>query len=160
LAALDPKLRKQMRIELKAMQRRVGITFLLVTHDQEEALSMSDQLAVMNQGRIEQVGSPEEVYLRPQTRFVAGFLGAVNWIGDVGIRPEATRIAKHAEGGGPRTVAATVIESVFLGDRIQVLVKLASGEQAIAQVNRRSNIFQPGQAVQICWDAADEMKLP
>src|SRR5437016_6124393 len=82
LAALDPKLRKQMRLELKEMQRRVGITFLLVTHDQEEALSMSDQLAVMNAGRIEQVGSPEDVYLRPRTRFVAGFLGAVNWIGE------------------------------------------------------------------------------
>ena len=77
LAALDPKLRKQMRIELKAMQRRVGITFLLVTHDQEEALSMSDQLAVMNEGRVEQVGTPEDIYLRPSTKFVAGFLGAV-----------------------------------------------------------------------------------
>jgi len=98
--------------------------------------------------------------LRPQTRFVAGFLGAVNWIGDVGIRPEATRIVQHTDDCGHRAMAATVIESVFLGDRIQVLVKLASGEQAIAQVNRKSNIFQPGQAVQICWDAADEMKLP
>src|SRR5215467_7570708 len=160
LAALDPKLRKQMRIELKAMQRRVGITFLLVTHDQEEALSMSDQLAVMNQGRIEQVGPPEEVYLRPQTRFVAGFLGAVNWIGDVGIRPEMTRIVHHGEERGERAVAATVVESVFLGDRVQVLVKLASGEQAIAQVNRGSTTFQPGQSVVIYWDAADEMRLP
>src|SRR5437762_527170 len=69
LAALDPKLRKQMRLELKAMQRRAGVTFLLVTHDQEEALSMSDCLAVMNEGRVEQVGSPEDVYLRPQSRF-------------------------------------------------------------------------------------------
>ncbi len=68
LAALDPKLRKQMRAELKAMQRKTGITFLFVTHDQEEALSMSDQVAVMNQGRIEQFGTPEEVYLRPATR--------------------------------------------------------------------------------------------
>ena len=160
LAALDPKLRKQMRIEPKAMQRRVGITFLLVTHDQEEALSMSDQLAVMNQGRIEQVGPPEEVYLRPQTRFVAGFLGAVNWIDDVGIRPEVTRIIQHAEDPCERAVSATVIESVFLGDRVQVLVKLASGQQAIAQVNRGSTTFQPGQTVEICWDAADEMKLP
>jgi len=121
---------------------------------------MSDQLAVMNQGRIEQVGPPEEVYLRPQTRFVAGFLGAVNWIGGVGLRPEATRIVEGPAEHGPRVVAATVIESVFLGDRIQVLVKLANGEQAIAQVNRSSNAFQPGQSVQICWDAADEMKLP
>lgn len=160
LAALDPKLRKQMRIELKAMQRRVGITFLLVTHDQEEALSMSDQLAVMNQGRIEQVGPPEEVYLRPQTRFVAGFLGAVNWIGDIGIRPETTRIVQHAKNPHERTVTATVIESVFLGDRIQVLVKLASGQQVIAQVNRGSATFQPGQTVAICWEAADEMRLP
>ena len=90
LAALDPKLRKQMRVELKALQRRVGITFLLVTHDQEEALSMSDQIAVMNGGLVEQVGAPEDVYLRPQTTFVAGFLGAVNWIGGIGIRPEST----------------------------------------------------------------------
>src|SRR5205085_9593112 len=92
LAALDPNLRKQMRSELKAMQRRVGITFLLVTHDQEEALSMSDQLAVMNEGRVEQVGSPEDIYLRPRTKFVAGFLGAVNWIGETGLRPEVTRV--------------------------------------------------------------------
>src|SRR5882757_4331617 len=87
LAALDPKLRLQMRLELKAMQRRVGITFLFITHDQEEALSLSDQLAVMTGGRIEQVGSPEEVYLRPRTKFVAGFLGQVNWIDGVGVRP-------------------------------------------------------------------------
>src|SRR5262249_55420646 len=80
LAALDPKLRKQMRGELKALQARVGTTFLFVTHDQDEALSMSDSIAVMNGGRIEQIGSPEDVYLRPGTRFVAGFLGAVNWI--------------------------------------------------------------------------------
>ncbi len=68
LAALDPKLRKQMRSELKAMQRKTGITFLFVTHDQEEALSMSDKVAVMNGGRIEQFGTPEDVYLRPATR--------------------------------------------------------------------------------------------
>ena len=95
LAALDPKLRKQMRLELKEMQRRVGITFLLVTHDQEEALSMSDQLAVMNAGAIEQVGTPQDVYLRPATRFVAGFLGAVNWIDGVGLRPEVDAHRAH-----------------------------------------------------------------
>src|SRR5215475_5807841 len=122
LAALDPKLRKQMRTELKAMQRRVGITFLLVTHDQEEALSMSDQLAVMNEGRIEQIGTPEDVYLRPQSRFVAGFLGAVNWINGIGVRPESVRLNRApVERGAP----ATVTGSVFLGDCVQVLVKLA-----------------------------------
>src|SRR5260370_3605992 len=80
LAALDPNLRKQMRVELKALQARVGTTFLFVTHDQEEALSMSDCIAVMNAGRIEQAGTPQGAYLPPSTRFVAGFLGAVNLI--------------------------------------------------------------------------------
>jgi TOBE domain len=157
LAALDPKLRKQMRTELKAMQRRVGISFLLVTHDQEEALSMSDRLAVMNEGRIEQVGAPEDLYFRPRTRFVAGFLGAVNWIGGVGIRPEATRIARSAENHGARSSSAMVTDSVFLGDCFQVVVRLASGEEAVAQVHRSSAIFQPGEAVHICWSPADEI---
>src|ERR1700726_4127005 len=95
LSALDPNLRKQVRVELKDLQRRVGITFLFVTHDQEEALSMADRLGGMNPGELQQVGTPEEVYLRPQTRFVASFLGAINWIGDIGVRPEAMRIAKR-----------------------------------------------------------------
>ena len=101
LAALDPKLRKEMRAELKAMQRKTGITFLFVTHDQEEALSMSDRVAVMNRGKIEQFGTPEEVYLRPATRFVAGFLGAMNWLGDAGVRPESTRVTREAPPHGP-----------------------------------------------------------
>jgi spermidine/putrescine transport system ATP-binding protein len=155
LAALDPKLRKQMRIELKAMQRRAGITFLLVTHDQQEALSMSDQLAVMHQGKIEQVGSPEDVYLRPRSPFVAGFLGAVNWIGGTGVRPESTRIASARTGAAG--IPGTVTGSIFLGDCVQVLVRLASGENAVAQVPRSQAVFQPGDAVQLGWDAADGM---
>jgi ABC-type Fe3+/spermidine/putrescine transport system ATPase subunit len=157
LAALDPKLRKQMRLELKTMQRRVGITFLLVTHDQEEALSMSDQLAVMNAGRIEQVGSPEEVYLRPASRFVAGFLGAVNWIGAAGIRPEATTLATCPDGGSRRYTPGRVTESVFLGDCVQVMVRLDSGEDVVARVPRAAAGYAPGAAVQVCWDPADEM---
>src|SRR4051812_10637710 len=135
LAALDPKLRKQMRVELKTMQRRAGITFLLVTHDQQEALSMSDQLAVMDQGKIEQVGSPEELYLRPRTPFVAGFLGAVNWIGGTGVRPESTRIAIARTGAAEITLgmSGTVTGSIFLGDCVQVMVRLTSGENAVAQ---------------------------
>ena len=78
LGALDLKLRKQMQVELKALQRVLGITFIFVTHDQEEALSMSDRLSVFNEGRIEQVGRPEEVYEKPATRFVAGFVGEAN----------------------------------------------------------------------------------
>ena len=159
LAALDPKLRQQMRLELKAMQRRAGITFLLVTHDQQEALSMSDQLAVMNRGRIEQVGSPEEVYLKPSTKFVAGFLGSVNWINGIGVRPEATRIAANPADGA-RSCPAVVTGTVFLGDCIQILARLSSGEEAVAQVPRCQGTFQPGDAVHICWNTVDEMKFP
>src|SRR5712692_1618567 len=80
LAALDPKLRRDMRLELKRLQRAVGITFLFVTHDQEEALTLSDQIAVMNQGKLEQAGAPEEIYQCPSTRFVAQFIGSSNLI--------------------------------------------------------------------------------
>jgi putative spermidine/putrescine transport system ATP-binding protein len=78
LGALDLKLRQAMQIELKEIQQEVGLTFIYVTHDQEEALTMSDRLAVFNQGRVEQVGSPAEVYERPATAFVAGFIGVSN----------------------------------------------------------------------------------
>ncbi len=159
LAALDPKLRKQMRAELKAMQRRVGITFLLVTHDQEEALSLSDSLAVMNDGRVEQIGTPEDVYLRPRTRFVADFLGAVNWIAGIGIRPEVTRVAREPENHGAKSFPAMVTDSVFLGDSFQVLLRLASGEEAVARVHRSAPTYHPGEAVHICWNPDDELLL-
>jgi ABC-type Fe3+/spermidine/putrescine transport system ATPase subunit len=158
LAALDPKLRKQMRLELKAMQRRVGITFLLVTHDQEEALSMSDQVAVMNEGRIEQVGTPEDVYLRPKTRFTAGFLGAMNWMGGVGVRPEATRIGRPGANPSP-CLRGVVTGSVFLGDCVQVLARLATGEEAVAQVPREQATIPPGESVELYWSPSDEMRF-
>jgi ABC-type Fe3+/spermidine/putrescine transport system ATPase subunit len=154
LAALDPKLRKQVRAELKQIQRRVGITFLFVTHDQEEAMSMSDQIAVMNEGRIEQVGTPEEVYLRPRTRFVAGFLGAVNWVDGVGLRPEALKISRSEPAN------ATVVRSIFLGNCIQVVARLAGGEEITAEVPRDNSSFQPGDTVQVHWSPSDEMRIP
>jgi len=157
LAALDPKLRQQMRSELKTLQRRAGITFLLVTHDQEEALSMSDELAVMNAGRIEQVGSPQDVYLHPATRFVAGFLGTVNWIGSVGVRPEAVRISPAGlNHGRPAVVTGTV----FLGDCVQVLARLSSGEDAVVQLARDAACFRAGDAVELHWNPGDEMAFP
>ncbi|HWB84163.1 MAG TPA: ABC transporter ATP-binding protein [Bryobacteraceae bacterium] len=159
LAALDPKLRQQMRLELKAMQRRIGITFLLVTHDQAEALSMSTALAVMNQGRIEQTGSPEELYLRPRTAFVAGFLGGVNWIGPVGVRPESTRISRQPPANGARSQPAVVTGVVFLGDCIQVLARLISGEEAVVPVPRGEASFAAGDAVHLSWNPADEMSF-
>jgi ABC-type Fe3+/spermidine/putrescine transport system ATPase subunit len=152
LAALDPQLRKQMRVELKALQRRVGITFLLVTHDQGEALSMSDTIAVMNRGRIEQIGAPEEIYLRPATRFVAGFVGAINWIGKIGVRPESTRLSRTPEGA-----RGVVTGSSFAGDSVEVFVKLSTGEDVVAQVPRECAAYQTGETVHVSWRPADEM---
>jgi len=157
LAALDPQLRKQMRLELKEVQRRVGVTFLLVTHDQEEALSMSDQMAVMNQGRIEQVGSPQEVYLRPKSAFVAGFLGAINWIGGIGVRPEATRVARADQACAEAGAAGTVTGSVFLGDHLDVAIRLDDGATVTAHVPRNGARFEAGDAVHVCWDRAEEI---
>lgn len=158
LAALDPGLRKQMRAELKAMQRKTGITFLFVTHDQEEALSMSDKIAVMNRGRIEQFGAPEEVYLRPATRFVAGFLGAVNWFGDAGVRPESTRLARERPEGFPCR-RASVESSLFLGNCVHVNAALEGGGRVIAEIAREQNHFREGEVVWIHWDPASELRF-
>ena len=101
LGALDLKLRQEMQIELKSIQREVGITFVYVTHDQEEALTMSDRLAVFNQGRIEQIGPPAEVYEHPQTEFIAGFVGVSNVIERDGrrytVRPEKITLLMNGE---------------------------------------------------------------
>src|SRR6185295_9772747 len=105
LSALDPRLRKQVRAELKALQRQTGVTFLFVTHDQEEALALSDRIAVMRGGEIEQSGTPQELYQKPRTRFVASFLGEMNWIEGVGIRPECVRLS--CEEGRPGTITHT-----------------------------------------------------
>jgi ABC-type Fe3+/spermidine/putrescine transport system ATPase subunit len=159
LAALDPSLRKQMRTELKLLQRRVGVTFLFVTHDQEEALTLSDRIAVMRQGRIEQIGTPEDVYLRPASRFVAGFLGAVNWIDGVGLRPEATRVSRTAPDAGVRALAATVTNCVFLGNCIHVEAQLASGMPVVAEVPRQDGDYRHGENVYVWWRASDELRF-
>jgi ABC-type sulfate/molybdate transport systems ATPase subunit len=161
LSALDPSLRKQVRAELRLLQRRVGIAFLLVTHDQEEALSLADRITVMHAGRVEQTGTPEGVYLNPASRFVAGFLGAVNWINGVGVRPEVTHIANgDPPPSGARAVAARVENSVFLGDCIHVATRLDSGESLIAQIPRSHGVFREGDEVQLWWHPGDELNLP
>jgi spermidine/putrescine transport system ATP-binding protein len=159
LSALDPNLRKQVRSELKAIQRRVGITFLFVTHDQEEALSLSDRLGVMNQGRLEQTGTPEEIYLQPRTRFVASFLGAVNWIGGVGVRPEAMRIARQPSSNGHRSRPATIVQSTFLGNCVHVDTRLSDGAPAVVEVSRLGESFAPGESVHVWWEPDDELRF-
>ncbi len=99
LGALDLKLRQEMQIELKRIQREVGICFIYVTHDQEEALTMSDRIAVMNKGKVAQLGSPEEIYLRPQSTFVAGFIGKANLVGGVVEAVDGDTVKLRREGG-------------------------------------------------------------
>ena len=158
LSALDPQLRKQVRAELKDLQRRVGVTFVFVTHDQEEALSMSDRIAVMNGGKVEQVGSPKEIYQRPATKFVASFLGAMNWIDGIGVRPEATRIARETPGNGARR--GVVSRCVFLGAAIHVEARLDGGEMLVAQVAADGRAFAEGESVHLWWSANDELRFP
>lgn len=152
LSALDPILRKQVRGELRALQRRVGITFLLVTHDQEEALSLSDQVAVMHGGRIQQCGSPRDVYCAPRTRFVADFLGAMNWIDGIGVRPESVRV-----GGEGRP--ATVESAAFLGNCIHVQARLLDGTPVTAELARDHHAFEAGQTIHVSWRPEDELTL-
>ncbi len=145
---------------MKNIQRRVGITFLFVTHDQEEALSMSDRLGVMHAGVLEQTGTPEEVYLRPRTKFVASFLGAVNWINDVGVRPEVTRVSKLAPSDKQvRSHPAAVVHSTFLGNCVHIETRLDDGQLAVAEAPRGETTFTPGERVHLWWQPADELRF-
>jgi putative spermidine/putrescine transport system ATP-binding protein len=171
LGALDLKLRHQMQIELNHIQQDVGITFIYVTHDQEEALTMSDRLAVFNQGRIEQVGSPADVYERPQTGFVAGFVGVSNVLsGAVArsitgnehaftIRPEKIAMVDIGAAVGPDQCSATghVTEVVYLGAVTRYTVELdVGGDLVVMQQNLSTSSMEAlqvrGRAVRLVWD--------
>jgi len=152
LSALDPQLRKQVRSELRDLQRRVGVTFLFVTHDQEEALSMSDQIAVMNAGALEQVGTPREIYAQPRTRFVADFLGAMNWIDGIGIRPEAVNIC-------PEGRKAVVTSVTYLGSFCHIAATLVEGGEAILAQAPPGSVYESGQTVCVTWNSEDEVRV-
>jgi putative spermidine/putrescine transport system ATP-binding protein len=138
LGALDLKLRQEMQLELKRIQREVGITFIFVTHDQEEALTMSDRLAVMNDGRIEQLGTPVDVYEHPANEFVAGFIGVSNLLERGGrrftIRPEKVRLTDPGApvGAGHHSEPGSIADVVYLGSVTRYVVTLDSGETLIA----------------------------
>ena len=146
LGALDAKLREEMQVELKAIQREVGITFVFVTHDQGEALSMSNRIAVFNHGRIEQVGTPREIYDHPETSFVAGFVGASNvlsaalsqqlmGVADVhSVRPERIRVVHEVVADGEISVAGVVADLQYLGADSRIRVDLPDGAHLLASV--------------------------
>jgi spermidine/putrescine transport system ATP-binding protein len=178
LGALDLKLRKQMQLELKALQHEMGITFVHVTHDQEEAMTMADQIAVMNRGHIEQLGPPSELYEWPATAFVAGFLGISNLLSGVvegpgavrldmgatvqakvdgrtgrvsaGVRPEKIKLG---EGGGANTLEGRVVETAYIGVATQVVVETAAGTvQVFAQnIDSGQSIPAPGSNTTLSW---------
>jgi putative spermidine/putrescine transport system ATP-binding protein len=157
LGALDLKLRQEMQIFLKALQRDLGITFVYVTHDQEEALTMSDRLAVFDKGRIEQVGSPADVYEHPQTEFVADFVGVSNVLERSGrrftIRPEKIRMTDEAADEGE---PGTVREVVYVGMITRYVVDLdAGGELVVVRQNLETSsqeaLAEQGKRVRLSW---------
>ena len=152
LGALDLKLRKGLQVELKKIQREVGITFVYVTHDQEEALTMSDRIAVMNRGRIEQIGGPEEVYDRPTTTFVAGFIGVSNLMPGI-VRKSGQQGEVELDSG---VKVAADVDGFSLGERCHAVVrpeKLAIGVGRPERAQRRG----PGRELPLPGDldAAD-----
>jgi putative spermidine/putrescine transport system ATP-binding protein len=170
LGALDLKLREEMQIELHSIQSEVGITFIYVTHDQQEALTMSDRLGVFNRGRIDQVGAPADVYEHPATRFVAGFVGTSNLLsGDVAravlgetgtftVRPEKIRLADQDATPGPDEVAAPghIREVVYLGPDTRYVVELDAGaDLVVTQQNLVTSsteaLAAQGRPVRLVW---------
>ncbi len=179
LSALDFLMRKQLREELKTIQRDVGTTTVFVTHDQSEALSMSDRIAVMNAGRIEQIGTPDEIYERPQTRFVAEFIGSANllpgtaagqsFVLDAGVtvrlakapesrhcllmvRPEHMRLAEAG-------IAATLTKCTYVGDHHEILATLADGGTVTLKQQERP-AFSRGAACRIAFDETKAHLIP
>jgi spermidine/putrescine transport system ATP-binding protein len=180
LGALDLKLRKEMQLELKRIQHEVGITFVHVTHDQEEAMTMADRIVIMNSGRIEQLGTPSELYESPRTPFVAGFLGVSNLLdgtvaGDglvrladgtqvhvpsatLGGRTGAIQIGVRPEklrigGDQPNTLAGTLAESAYIGVSTQYIVETPAGAITVYVQNDRpgANGLEPGARLTVGW---------
>jgi ABC-type Fe3+/spermidine/putrescine transport system ATPase subunit len=160
LSALDPQLRKQMRAELKSLQREVGITFLFITHDQEEALSLSDRMAVMQNGHLEQIGPPRELYRKPNTKFVAEFLGQVNWLDGAGVRPESLRVSRERPERNLRVLAGVVQGLTFLGSRMQLHAALEGGSDCTVELDERDAGFKLGDPVHVWWHPTDELRVP
>ncbi len=186
LGALDLKLRKEMQLELKSIQQQTGTTFVYVTHDQEEALTMSDRVAVMNGGKVEQAADPRTLYERPESAFVADFIGTSNLMtvptgrragedmrivlpgtapnGEVTItvRPEKIKVVEDtpAEGSFAR---GTVAENVYLGSMTQLIVQIGSGERLIVhQLNDEDGRepLAPGAGVTLAWSAEHSYVIP
>jgi spermidine/putrescine ABC transporter ATP-binding subunit len=167
LGALDKKLRQAMQVELKALQRQVGITTIFVTHDQEEALTMSDRIAVMHQGRLQQVGTPQEIYEAPQNRFVADFVGVCNFIEGRISKREKETVLLDLEGGGlvPAAIpagAAALVEgtrAVLAVRPEKVAINAAGSERVCVLSARLDSVVYVGTAIHFHLRAATGVQL-
>jgi putative spermidine/putrescine transport system ATP-binding protein len=173
LGALDLRLREEMQVELKAIQREVGITFLFVTHDQGEALTMSDRIAVFDRGRVVQVGTPAEIYERPATAFVAGFVGTSTLLtgtvardllgadGTYVVRPEKVRVG--TPGPGDATAEGTLVELVYAGAETRLHVQLDAGVRMIAAHPNAGGPEpdgpRPGDRVRLVWSREQVVRI-
>jgi ABC-type Fe3+/spermidine/putrescine transport system ATPase subunit len=167
LGALDLRVRKQLQIELKRIQHSVGITFVYVTHDQEEALVMSDRVAVMHSGKIEQLGPPREIYDAPASRFVADFIGETNFIKQngrvVAVRPERLQISRASQPARDG-LGGEIVTTMVIGPAIQCLVRTDNGQEVLVRQprsgsNGEAESFREGERVVLTWpdDAALEL---
>jgi ABC-type Fe3+/spermidine/putrescine transport system ATPase subunit len=170
LGALDLKLRKRLQLELAQIHREVRTVFVYVTHDQDEALALADRIAVMRSGRVEQVGTPREIYARPRSRFVADFIGESNFFpaslvgrdGLLMVRPEAIRITPDERAGG--LIDGTVIQRSFLGNYTRVAVTCRGcSEPVLAELHGSESDdleqFAPGRRVWLSWDRAAAVSI-
>jgi spermidine/putrescine transport system ATP-binding protein len=163
LGALDLKLRKEMQVFLKRLHSELGLTFVYVTHDQEEALAMSDRVAVMNEGRIEQLGPPREIYDSPATLFVADFIGETNFIrrngSVVAVRPEQVQVRRSGDG-----LAGEVVAAMVIGPTVQCVVKTDHGQEVLVRQQRRGagkddEALREGERVFLTWDEEAGLSL-
>jgi putative spermidine/putrescine transport system ATP-binding protein len=156
LGALDLKLREAMQLELKELQRELGITFIFVTHDQEEALTMSDRIAIFNQGKIEQLGTPKEIYEHPATPFVSEFVGKINKIthngARVNVRPEFITVSKSA--GSAKSLQGRLKDVIFSGAVTRYVVEVDSETTVIATTSDPG--IEVGNNVYLNWDGTKE----
>jgi putative spermidine/putrescine transport system ATP-binding protein len=165
LGALDLKLRQNMQIELKRIQQEVGITFVYVTHDQDEALAMSDRIAVFDHGRVEQIGTPADVYERPVNEFVAGFVGVSNVLErggtQIAVRPEKIRMLDEGEQEGE---PGTVREVVYLGSVTRYVVELDRGGELVVmrqnlERSSEETLAEQGRPVRLVWRPEHELVI-
>ena len=159
LGALDLKLREQMQLELKTLQRELGITFIFVTHDQEEAMTMSDRIAVFNAGRIEQLDKPEIIYKKPATQFVTQFVGQTNALNIDGkslrVRPEHMTVGTKKTAGS-NSISGKLFDIIFAGAISRYVVKTDDGQTIV--VTNSNTELKPGEAVVVSWAPEKEFR--